>query len=252
MPSATYSFAPPPQTASSATVVLIHGAWHDESTWDMVTPLLHAAGVSTRSMTLPSTNPGPALASLPDDVDAVTAIIDQTTGPVVLVGHSYGGMVISEAGHHQRVTHLVYLAAFCPIEGESAADLAVGNPPPLTVNAIEVNADGTMTIKPELATDTFYGDLEPGEAQRRVAMLAPTSASVFAAIAGPPAWHKRATTYVVCVPTTAPSAWIAKSKWPLERPAMWFAGLPATARSCLSQSWWLICSQVSLDMLSTI
>ena len=91
----------------AATVVLVHGAWHDASTWDRVTPLLDTAGVSWRALDLPSVNPLPMLPKLADDVAAVIAVIDDVDGPAILVGHSYGGVVISAAGHHRQVRHLV-------------------------------------------------------------------------------------------------------------------------------------------------
>jgi pimeloyl-ACP methyl ester carboxylesterase len=183
---------------TSRTMVLIHGAWHDERAWDLVVPLLVATGTQTRVITLPSTDPGPNLPGMAEDVVAVASVIDDIDGSVVLVGHSYGGMVISAAGHHPRVEHLVYLAAFCPAEGERVIDLAVGTPPPLTSQSLRLHDDGTMSIDPSMAIDTFYADVEHDEAQRRAALLLPSSASIFSTASGPPAWMQRPTTYVVC------------------------------------------------------
>jgi pimeloyl-ACP methyl ester carboxylesterase len=183
---------------TSFTMLLIHGAWHDERAWDLVVPLLAATGIQTQVVTLPSTNPGPDLPGMAEDVAAVASVIDDIDGSVVLVGHSYGGMVISAAGHHPRVEHLVYLAAFCPAEGERVIDLAVGAPPPLTPEALRFHDDGTMSIDPAMAIDTFYADVEHDEAQRRAELLLPSSASLFSTASGPPAWMQRPTTYVVC------------------------------------------------------
>jgi pimeloyl-ACP methyl ester carboxylesterase len=183
---------------SAATVVLVHGAWHDASTWNNVTPLLDAAGVSWRALDLPSVHPIPTLPQLADDVAAVTAIIDDLDSPAILVGHSYGGMVISAAGHPPQVRHLVYLAAFAPDEGETVLDLGIGEPPPLTVEAVRFDDDGTMSIEPAMAVATFYHDVEPAEADRRAASLRPTTAAVFSDPAATPAWRTTSSTFVVC------------------------------------------------------
>jgi pimeloyl-ACP methyl ester carboxylesterase len=183
---------------SAATVVLVHGAWHDASSWDRVMPLLDAAGVSWRALDLPSVHPLPALPGLADDVAAVTALVDDVGGPVVLVGHSYGGVVISAVGHHSRVRHLVYLSAFAPDEGETVLEIGIGDPPPLTVEAVRFGDDGTMTIDPALAVATFYDDVERTEADRRAAALRATTAAVFTDPAGPPAWRTVSSTAVVC------------------------------------------------------
>jgi pimeloyl-ACP methyl ester carboxylesterase len=183
---------------SAATVVFVHGAWHDTSAWDRVTPLLDAAGTSWRALDLPSVDPLPDLPQMADDIAAVTALIEDVDGPVVLVGHSYGGMVISGAGHHPQVRHLVYLAAFAPDEGETVLDLGIGEPPPLTVEAVRFEDDGTMTIDPALAVATFYHDVEPAEAERRAAALRATTAAVFSDSAGPAAWRTVPCTAIVC------------------------------------------------------
>lgn len=187
-----------PQFTSRRVVVLVHGAWHDAGTWNLVVPLLNSAGIAVRTITLPSCNPGPTLPGLADDAAAVGALVDDIGEHVVLVGHSYGGMVISAAGHHDAVDHLVYLAAFCPAEGETVVDLAVGEPPPLTASALQFNDNGTMTIDPAMAIATFYEDVEPDEAARRTARLTATTASVFTTPSGPPAWTTKPVTSVIC------------------------------------------------------
>lgn len=180
------------------TVVFVHGAWHDETAWDLVIPPLRSVGAASVALTLPSIDPGPGLPGIAADVAAVTDLIDTLATPVVLVGHSYGGMVISAAGHHQRVRHLVYLAAFCPIEGECVLDLAIGEPPPLTAQALRSHDDGTMSIDPQLAADTFYADLDPAKAADRVGRLRRSTTAVFTTPAIAPAWTTVPTTSVVC------------------------------------------------------
>jgi pimeloyl-ACP methyl ester carboxylesterase len=180
-------------------VVLVHGAWHDLNTWNLVVPLLAQAGIDSRALTMPSTDPSPSLPSLTDDIAAVVDLIDRIPErEVILCGHSYGGMVIAGAGHHPRVRNLVFLAAFCPEEGESVFDLAVGNPPPLTAQAVQVRNDGTMVIDPALARETFYGDVDADTAAQYVGNLRSSTAAVFTDRSGSPAWKLRPTTYVVC------------------------------------------------------
>src|SRR5687767_5236401 len=98
-------------------VVLVHGAWHGPWCWDKVVALLDEEGVPSVAVELPFT-------SFADDVAATRGVIQAVDGPVVLCGHSYGGAVITEAGHHPAVEHLVYLTAFALEEGESPAATA--------------------------------------------------------------------------------------------------------------------------------
>lgn len=98
------------------TVVLVHGAFADGSSWDKVIPLLQAKGLKVVAVQNP-------LTSLAADVAAAKRAIDAQSGPVVLVGHSWGGTVITEAGSHDKVAALVFVAAFAPDSGESTADL---------------------------------------------------------------------------------------------------------------------------------
>jgi pimeloyl-ACP methyl ester carboxylesterase len=113
---------PPHILAQTATppsiknIVFVHGAWADGSSWSKVIPILEARGYHVVSVQNP-------LTSFADDVAATKRIIDSQDGPVLLVGHSYGGAVITEAGNNPKVTGLVYVAAFAPDQGESSASL---------------------------------------------------------------------------------------------------------------------------------
>jgi pimeloyl-ACP methyl ester carboxylesterase len=97
-------------------VVLVHGAWADGSSWSKVVPLLEEKGLHVVCVQNP-------LTSFADDVAATKRIIDAQDGPVLLVGHSYGGAVITEAGNDPKVVGLVYVAAFAPDKGESSGSL---------------------------------------------------------------------------------------------------------------------------------
>src|SRR3989442_15104516 len=103
-------------------VVLVHGAWADGSSWAKVVPLLEAAGLHVVAVQNP-------LTSLQDDVAAVQRAIALQDGPVLLVGHSYGGAVITEAGTDPKVAGLVYVAAFAPDAGHGVLDLGKDLPP---------------------------------------------------------------------------------------------------------------------------
>ncbi len=187
-------------SAPPATLVLIHGAWHRPGpTWDLVTEQLGRQGITSIGVALPSADPQDAQRpGLVDDIAAVTAAIDAVDGPVVLVGHSYGGMVVSGAGSHPAVRHLVYLAAFCLVEGETVLDIAAVDPPPLIASAIRFGDDGLMTIDPSLANDVFYADVPSTIAQAAIGRLVASTAAIFTTPQGSPAWTDRPSTYVVC------------------------------------------------------
>src|SRR5450432_2628073 len=113
-------------------VVIVHGAWADGSSWSKVIPLLQAKGLHVVAVQNP-------LTSLADDVAATKRAIALQDGPVLLVGHSYGGVVITEAGNDPKVVGLVYVAALAPSDGESAA--SVTKPFPSAPLGNEVKAD---------------------------------------------------------------------------------------------------------------
>src|ERR1700723_4048621 len=104
-------------------IVLVHGAWADGSSWSKVLPILNAKGLHAVAVQNP-------LSSIADDVASTNRLINAQDGPVLLVGHSYGGAVITEAGNNPKVARLVYVAAFAPEEGETLAGLAQNFPTP--------------------------------------------------------------------------------------------------------------------------
>lgn len=145
------------------------------------------------TLTLPSTDPGRDLPGFADDVSALVEVIEAVPGPVTLVGHGYGGMVISEAGNHDRVSRLVYLAAACPQPGERAIDQA-GR----LRHLIRFTSDGRMMLSPKTAARCLYGDLGRRFATRRAGGLLPSTAAIFQARAVKPAWMDKPTTLVGC------------------------------------------------------
>ena len=126
-------------TAEQTTVVLVHGAFADGSSWSRVIPRLQAKGLNVVSVQNP-------LTSLADDVAATRRALDAQAGPVVLVGHSWGGMAITEAGNHPRVVSLVYVAAFAPSVGQSIADMTKPYPKASGLDHVVTDKDGFVTM----------------------------------------------------------------------------------------------------------
>ena len=149
-----------------STVVLVHGAWHGAWCWDDVVGRLSGDGLAVVAVDLPSVVSG---GDLYDDARAVREVLDDTPGDKVVVGHSYGGIVITEgAAGAEGVRHLVYLTAFMLDEGESLADVAGTNPPDWQI----VAPDGkTMTV--DGPQRVFYNTCSPEVADAAAARLRP-------------------------------------------------------------------------------
>jgi pimeloyl-ACP methyl ester carboxylesterase len=181
---------------ANATVVLVHGAWHGAWCWGEVAKRLDAAGVDCVVVENPSVARAPS--SLADDGDNVRRALDAIDGPVVLVGHSYGGGVITDAGDHANVTHLVYLAAFPLDEGESVSRNALtGGEDTKLGDALAVDGD-LLTVAPDRATEFFYHDCAPDAAAAAVARLRPMSLAAMTGVTRAVAWRAKPSTYVVC------------------------------------------------------
>ncbi len=192
--------------AMPATAVLVHGAWHGAWCFDRVLPLLAEAGVPSVAIDLPGhgadTRP---LTDLHGDAAHVRAVLDAIDGPVVLLGHSYGGAVITEAGTHPAVAHLVYLCALALDEGESCADAAVVRAATLShagrpslAAGIVTHPDGTATLRPDSAAACLYNDCDAATVAWAVARLGPQPMANMAQAPGEIAWRSRLSTYVVC------------------------------------------------------
>jgi pimeloyl-ACP methyl ester carboxylesterase len=172
------------------TVVLVHGAFADGSSWSKVIPLLEAKGLNVVAVQNP-------LSSLAADVDATKRIIDQQKGPVILVGHSWGGVVITEAGTDDKVKALVYVAAFAPPPGKSVNDLSAGQPPlPWLAYVVPDNA-GYLRLSNAGVHKYFAQDLPARDAAIVAATQGPTAASVFDEKVANPAYVSRPSWYVV-------------------------------------------------------
>jgi pimeloyl-ACP methyl ester carboxylesterase len=186
-------------------VVLVHGAWHGPWCWERVTPHLDRAGIPWVAPDLPSCARAAEGADLTADTVAVEAALDALPGsePAVLCGHSRGGIVISEAGAHPRVAHLVYLTAFLLAAGE---DMGASLGDTDVVGSLDVHANGTTTVKPGPGANVFYNDCAGEDITWASARLRP----LFMAGSGPQppreAWRTRPSTYVVCTKDQAISA----------------------------------------------
>jgi pimeloyl-ACP methyl ester carboxylesterase len=174
------------------TVALVHGAWHGPWCWAPVLAGLDERGVPAIAVDLP----GPDLHA---DADHVRSVIDSLDGPVVLVGHSYGGAVITDAGVHPAVEHLVFLAAFALDEGDTLASLFEQAEGSDLLPAVQVRDDGTSTtLDLDLAAKAFYADCDPVDVERAVGLLRPQPMGSITQSPRAVAWRARPTTYVVC------------------------------------------------------
>jgi pimeloyl-ACP methyl ester carboxylesterase len=182
----TVSGAPPqahsPQGVRN--VVLVHGAFADGSSWSKVIPLLQAKGLNVVAVQNP-------LSSLADDVAATKRAIALQDGPVLLVGHSYGGVVITEAGNDPKVVGLVYVAAFAPSDGESIGSISKPYPPAPLGNELRPDAQGFLSVTPKGVAEDFAQDLTDTEKQILTATQGPTAASVFGATITTAAWKTK-------------------------------------------------------------
>ena len=182
------------------TVVLVHGAWHGAWCWSSVLAGLDERGIPAVAIELP-------LADLGSDAQHVGEALAGIDGPVVLVGHSYGGAVITAAGSHPSVAHLVYVCAFAPDTGETVLELAVGGVggqgvgAEAELGAVMVFSDDqtSSTLDPALVGSAIYHDCGPVDVERAIGSLRPQGSATFASpLEGPPAWRSRPATYLLC------------------------------------------------------
>lgn len=150
--------------------------------------LLQADGYTVSIVQQPMT-------SIADDVAAANRVIDAQSGPVVLVGHSYGGAVITEAGHHSKVSSLVYVAAFAPAEGDVLGAMSDGTPP--AAHSIAPTADGYLLVDPKQFAADFAADLPLPVAQFMAISQMPINGKIWGTPIGAPAWKNKPSFAVV-------------------------------------------------------
>ena len=170
-------------------IVLVHGLWADGSSWSKVIPTLQKAGHRVIAVQL-------AAHSLADDVATVKRAIDLVGGPTILVAHSFGGFVITQAAYNnQNVTGLVYVSAFAPDEGESAVNFVpVESLPP---GLLVVDSGGFAYLNPQMFPQAFAQDVNRTEAETLAVVQKPAHQSLFTEKSGPPAWKQLPTWFVV-------------------------------------------------------
>lgn len=176
-------------TAAAKNVVLVHGAWADGSCWSEVIPRLQTKGFNVTAVQNP-------LTSLADDVAATRRVLARQDGPTVLVGHSWGGVPITEAGVDPKVTALVYVAARAPDAGEDFNALAATYPT-MPVRAGVQATDGFSWLSKEAYLRHFAGDVETTKALALYATQQPIAASLFAGRTTAAAWREKPSFYAV-------------------------------------------------------
>lgn len=182
--------AAPLQDLKGKNVVLVHGAFADGSSWNKVIPLLEARGLRVVSVQNP-------LSSLADDVAATKRVVDQQTGPVVLVGHSWAGVVISEAGNDSKVKNLVYVAAFAPDSGQSIEDMTKGEPAPPWASELQKDSAGYLTLSTKAVRADFAPDLPLPQQRLIAATQGPWAAGCIGEKITTAAWHEKPSYFVV-------------------------------------------------------
>src|SRR3984893_14029383 len=181
------------QTKSTAVVkniVLVHGGLVDGSGWKDVYKILKKDGYTVSIVQEPTI-------SLPDDVAVTKRVIDSQNGPVILVGHSYGGVVITEAGNDSKVAGLVYVTAFAPDKGESAASLIKDAPPGAPVPPILPPQDGYLFLDKAKFPAAFAADVSPDVASFMADSQVPWGVEALSGAINQPAWRTKPSWYLV-------------------------------------------------------
>ena len=171
-------------------MVLVHGAWADGTSWREVIALLQVKGLSVIAVQNP-------LSALRDDVDAVARVIKRQQGPVVLVGHGYGGTVITQAGDHSNVAALVYIAACVPDIGESTTDVEKHGPSSPVISRFEIDGGGFLYLPPAVVQEFLAQDLSAAEVSVLAAAQPPIRASALLDRVTRAAWRAKPSWYAV-------------------------------------------------------
>jgi pimeloyl-ACP methyl ester carboxylesterase len=177
-------------SVAAMTVVLVHGGFVDGSGWEGVYKLLRQDGYRVSIVQHPTI-------SLTDDVAATTRMVHAQNGPVMLVGHSYGGVVITAAGHDAQVAGLVYIAAFAPDRGESVATLIKDPPPGAPVPPILPPQDGYLVLDTAKFPAAFAADVDADRAAFMADSQVPWGVGALSGTISEPAWKTKPSWYLV-------------------------------------------------------
>ena len=175
---------------SQKSVVLVHGGFVDGSGWAGVYRELKKQGRQVIVVQNPTK-------SLADDVATTKAAIDSAQGDVILVGHSYGGVVITEAGHHPKVSNLVYITAFAPDEGESVSSLIANPPPGAPVPPILPPQNGYLFLDRDKFAESFSADVQADEAAFMADAQVPWGLDALTGAVSVPAWASKPSHYLI-------------------------------------------------------
>ena len=176
-------------SSNGTNIILVHGGWADGSSWGKVITMLKDSGHKVLAVNMP-------LHNLTDDVATVKRAIELVGKPVILVGHSYGGAVITNAAYNNpNVTGLVYIAAFAPDEGQSLSTFVSGKDFPQ--GFLMVDSAGLSFINPSMFHDRFAQDVNPTDAYIMAVAQKPFNVSEFDEKSGPPAWKQLPTWYQI-------------------------------------------------------
>jgi pimeloyl-ACP methyl ester carboxylesterase len=181
--------AEPPKGAAH-NIVLVHGAFVDQTSWQPVADILSKKGYNVTLVENP-------LTSLAADVDATKQALARQDGKTVLVGHSWGGVVITEAGNDPKVSALVYVSAFAPNVGESLASLSKSGPPTEGGKAIRPDDKGNLYIDPKIFPSAVAADLPPEIAAHLAESQLPLNFVAFETPVDIAAWRDKPTFYVI-------------------------------------------------------
>src|SRR5579864_8307496 len=175
----------------STNIVLVHGAWADGSSWSAVIERLQADGFNVRAPQFP-------MSSLASDVARLRQVLALQAGPTIVVGHSYGGQIITALGSNApNVVGLVYIAAFAINEGESLGALLAQGPVTPALAHLFTDSRGFGWLSEDDFVDHFAGDVEPSRARVLYAVQQPLASSAFTDVMGVPAWRSLPSWYLV-------------------------------------------------------
>jgi len=179
------------QSTTVKNIVIVHGAFTDGSGWQKVHDILKARGYKVTVAAPPNT-------SLDEDIAATNRAISQQDGPVILVGHSYGGAIITQAGNNPKVAGLVYVAAFLPDEGETLGKVVMSFPEQRTASgAFPPDSSGFIRYNPAKYHADFCADLPQTTADFMADSQMPVAASVFGYVFKNPAWRTKPSWQVI-------------------------------------------------------
>ena len=178
------------EIAPAASVVLVHGGFVDGSGWEDVYKILKKDGYDVSVVQNPTL-------SLTDDVAVTKRVLATQKAPVILVGHSYGGVVVTEAGNHPSVAGLVYIAAFAPDKGESVGTLIKDPPPGAAVPPILPPQDGFLALDKAKFPASFAADVEPAKAAFMADSQVPWGLDALNGAISEPAWKTKPSWYLI-------------------------------------------------------